>query len=76
MDKSIIKLFNRMEKERELPCDWKEVVIKTLNKPGTVLEMDNKRGLFITDVLSILYEKVIKNRNNDMVMCIFLAKNI
>ena len=29
MDKSIIKLFNRMEKERELPCDWKEVVIKT-----------------------------------------------
>ena len=33
-----------------------------------MLEMDNKRGLFITDVLSKLYEKVIKNRNNDRVM--------
>ena len=68
MDQSILKLFNRLEDERMLPSDWKEVIIKTLNKQGTVLEMENKRGLFITDVLSKLYEKVMKKRNNEQVM--------
>ena len=29
--------------------------------------MDNKRGLFITDIISKLYEKVIKNRNNEKI---------
>ena len=67
MDKSLLKLFNRIEVDRKLPDDWKEVIIKTMNKPGTVLDMDNKRGLFITDVLSKLYEKVMKKRNDEPV---------
>ena len=29
--------------------------------------MDNKRGLFITDILSKIYEKVMKNRNNEKI---------
>ena len=68
MDQSILTLFNRMEEERNLPSEWKEVLVKILNKPGSILEMGNKRGLFITDVLSKLYEKVMKRRNNDKVM--------
>ena len=67
MDKSILKLFNRIECERTLPRDWNEVIVKVLNKPGSVLEMDNKRGIFLTSVLSKLYEKVMKRRNNDQV---------
>ena len=31
------------------------------------MEMDNKRGLFITDILSKIYEKVIKNRNAEKI---------
>ena len=27
--------------------------------------MDNKRGLFLTEVVSKLYEKVLKNRNTE-----------
>ena len=38
-------------------------MIKTISKPGSVLEMNNKRGLFITEVVSKVYEKVLKNRN-------------
>ena len=41
--------------------------VKTIGKKGSVLLMDNKRGLFITDILSKMYEKVIKNRNEEKI---------
>ena len=66
MEKSVLKLINRIEVERTVPEEWKEVLIKAVGKPGggSVLEMDNKRGLFMTEVLSKLYEKVMKKRND------------
>ena len=67
MDQSLLFLFNRMEKERFTPKQWQEVTIKTIAKPGSILEMDNKRGLFLTEVVSKLYEKVLKNRNKDKI---------
>ena len=63
MLKSLRILFNRMETERKTPKEWSEVMIKTISKPGSVLEMNNKRGLFITEVVSKVYEKILKNRN-------------
>ena len=52
MDKSLLYLFNRMETERFTPKQWHEV--KTISKQGSILEMDNKRGLFLTEVVSKL----------------------
>ncbi len=63
MKTSIHKMINRMETEKKVPTQWNEVVVKTVPKPGSVVEMDNKRGLFITEVISKIYEKIIKNRN-------------
>ncbi len=63
MKKSLLKLFNRMEVERVAPQMWSNVMIKSAHKKGSVLELDNKRGLFITEIVSKVYEKVIKNRN-------------
>ena len=40
-------------------------MIKSVSKPGSVLEMDNKRGVFITETISKIYERVLKNRNNE-----------
>ena len=61
------KMIKKMEEERRSPEQWSEMKIKTIGKPGSVLEMDNKRGLFITDILSKIYEKVIKNRNEEKI---------
>ena len=33
--------------------------IKSIHKKGSKLLMDNKRGLFLTNILSKLYEKVL-----------------
>ena len=65
IDQSLLLLFNRMERERFSPKQWREVTIRTIAKQGSILEMDNKRGLFLTEVISKLYEKVLKNRNQD-----------
>ena len=59
----LLALINKMEERREVPKDWNEVKIKTIGKKGSILLMDNKRGLFITDILSKMYERVLKNRN-------------
>ena len=67
MDRSLLYLFNRMERERFTPKQWREVTIKAIAKQGSILEMDNKRGLFLTEVVSKLYEKVLKNRSNQKI---------
>ncbi len=65
MVESLLYLFRRMETERFTPRQWHEVVIKTVPKPGSgsILLMDNKRGLFLTEIVSKVYERVLKNRN-------------
>ena len=65
MIKSLKKIFNEIETLRMVPEQWNEVIVKAINKPGSVLEMENKRGLFLTDVISKLYEKILKNRNQE-----------
>jgi hypothetical protein len=64
---SLKKIFNRIEADRVAPTQWNQVIIKAISKPGSVLLMENKRGLFMTDVISKLYERVIKNRNQKQV---------
>ena len=60
---SIHKIINRIEMEKTVPKQWNEVDIRSVPKPGSVVEMDNKRGLFITEVVSKVNERIIKNRN-------------
>ena len=64
---SLLAMINKMEEERISPQQWSEMKIKAISKPGSVLEMDNKRGLFITDILSKVYEKVLKTRNDEKI---------
>ena len=63
----LLEMINKMERDREVPVDWNEVKIKTIGKKGSILSMDNKRGLFITDILSKLYEIIMKNRNEQKI---------
>ena len=63
MKKSLTKLFRRMEMEKMTPQQWTQVLIQTVPKKGSCLEMDNKRGLFLTEFVSKVYEKILKSRN-------------
>ncbi len=68
MVKSLHMFINVIETERIVPSQWNEVLIKTVPKPGgSVLELDNKRGLFITEIISKVYEKILKKRNQEKI---------
>ena len=45
-------LFNEMEREKCIPSEWKEMIIKSLHKQGIMANMKNKRGIFLTNVVS------------------------
>ena len=56
MVNSITYMFREISVTQQIPNQWKTMRI---HKKGSKLLMDNKRGLFLTNILSKLYEKVI-----------------
>ena len=62
--KCLTKLFNQMEKELSIPQQWKNIKITSIQKAsnGTMLN-ETQRGLFITNIVSKVYEKVKKKSN-------------
>ena len=64
MIKSVVELLNSVSYEKRPPEDWKEMIIKSIYKnKGSQLDMKNRRGLFLTDVISKVFEKLISARN-------------
>ena len=57
-------MFNRINDENRIPEKWKQMKMKSIHKKGSNLLMGNKRGLFITNVISKVYEKILKKRNS------------
>ena len=66
MIKSLTFLFNQMERELEIPKQWKDIKITSIQKSnnGSTLN-ETQRGLFITNIVSKAYEKV-KKMNNEI----------
>ena len=65
MAECLTKMFNRVLEERTIPSQWKDIIIKTLNKTNVSNRMELKRGIFITNCISKIFERVLKNRNKE-----------
>ena len=59
MVNSITYMFREISVTQQIPNQWKTMRIKSIHKKGSKLLMDNKRGLFLTNIISKLYENVI-----------------
>ena len=60
---SILEMVNAIKKFKYIPDEWNTVWIRTLKKKkGTSKKLDNYRGIFIVPILSIIFEKLLKNR--------------
>ena len=68
MLKSINIIFNKILKEQQVPTQWSQMNIKTMHKKGSKLEMKNKRGIFLTNIISKLFEKVINMKTEDEIV--------
>ena len=56
MEKSLSKLFNRIEEERQVPRQWDQILIRSLYKKGPKEDLGNQRGIFLTNIISKIYE--------------------
>ena len=64
MISSLEKIINQVDKQRKIPEEWKKMAIKSIHKKGERTHMGNKRGLFLTNNISKVYERIIKERND------------
>ena len=63
---SLVEMVNTIKASKNLPSDWNKVWIRTLKKKkGTFRKLDNYRGIFLVPILSIIFEKLLKNRISD-----------
>ena len=62
MDKSMVKMINIILEEDETPNQWNKMKIKSTHKGGPKELLTNKRGLFLTNVVSKFFEKVLEDQ--------------
>ena len=55
----ITYMFREISVTQQILNQWKTMRIKSIHKKGSKLLMDNTGGLFLTNILSKLYEKVL-----------------
>ena len=61
--KSILKMINKLTERYTVPKEWRDMIIKSISKgKGDLRSMDSRRGLFLTNIISKIVEKLIKNR--------------
>ena len=65
MVKSVVILCNRVMDQMHVPKQWKEMTIKSVHKKGSKMLMDNRRGLFLTNILSKLFERVLDDETTE-----------
>ena len=63
---SLVEMGNTIKTSKDLPSDWNKIWIRTLKqKKGTYKKLDNYRGIFLVRILSIIFEKLLKNKISD-----------
>ena len=65
MNKSLQMIINQVDNQKVVPDEWERMEIMTTHKKGERMFMNNKRGLFLTNNVSKVYERVVKSRNDE-----------
>ena len=70
LEESTLTMINELTSNNFVAKEWEEMIIKAIGKgqgKGDTKTMGNKRGLFLTNIISKVIEKLIKNRTKSMV---------
>ena len=56
-------MANDIKKSKVIPLEWNNMWIKVLTKnKGSSKKLNNYRGIFIVPIISVIFEKLLKNR--------------
>ena len=60
---SSVDMANDIKKSKVIPLEWNNMWIKVLKKnKGSSKKLNNYRGIFIVPIVSVIFEKLQKNR--------------
>ena len=60
---SLHHMVNQIKRHKRTPSDWDQIWVKIIKKKkGTWKYLDNYCGIFIVSIVSVILEKLIKNR--------------
>ena len=60
---SILNMINMLAERYIVPKEWRNMITKSISKgKGDLRNMNSRRGLFLTSMISKVVEKLIKNR--------------
>ncbi len=60
MSRSLAAMFSIVLEEEVIPDQWETMLIKSTHKKGQKSLMKNKRGLFLTNIISKAFEKTVE----------------
>ena len=64
---SVLDMMNSIKTSKIWPLEWSKTWITTIKKKkGSFKKLKNYRGLFLVPILSIIFEKLLKNRINKL----------
>ena len=55
---SVKKMADRVKQKLQIPSPWQSMIIKSIHKQGTKADLNNKRGLFLTNIISKIFETI------------------
>ena len=59
----LLQVSNRIKNEQKIPIQWMQMKIATMyKKKGSMKMLVNQRGIFLTPVISKVFEKMVKSR--------------
>ena len=60
---SVLEMMNCIKRHKVFPIDWKKMSLQTILKKqnGSMKTLNNKRGDFVVPILSLIFEKLLKN---------------
>ena len=59
----MLDMFNRIKKSKTFPLDWNKMYVQTIKKKnGSMKKLNNYRGIFLVPIMSLIFEKLLKNR--------------
>ena len=63
LTQSLLQMAHSLKRMKSVPVNWSKMCIQTLKKKtGSTRKLSSYRGIFFIPVLSIIFEKLLKNR--------------
>ena len=63
LTQSLLQTANSLKRMKYVPVNWRRICVHTLKKKtGSTRKLSSYHGIFLVSVLSITFEKLLKNR--------------